>query len=787
MEQGLTTIEVEEATLRFGKNTIAAKPPPSPFFLFLSKFPTVLNAILAVAGIFSIAANDFIDGIFIGMVLVLNSLVEFIQEYKAEKSLEKLKNYIKPLSRVIRNGKEEEIDTQNIVVGDIVVLSEGDRIPADAVLLGSTELEVDESILTGESLPLLKEKGGSVFSGTLVSRGKGLCKVISIGMDTKFGKIAQTLSEVNADKTPLQKKLTSLGKVLSVIAIVFALSLIPIGIFQHRELLPLILISISLGVSAIPEGLPAIVTVALAIGTSRMAKKKSIVRKMPAVETLGAVQYLLVDKTGTLTQNHMRVKEVFLREKQREISLLRSCVFGNTASLIEKADTSSFEIVGDKTDGALLLYAKNKVKDLTILKDGGKITDEFVFDPQERTITTVWKEGKKRYVYVRGAPEKVLEKSRLSQTDRKSATLEYEKLAKQGLRVIGFAVKEEAPDKETERKELEKNLTFLGFIGLYDPPRDEIKEAITKSRSAGIQTIMVTGDNTLTALTIAREIGLIAQNEDVVTGEELSKITDQELEKIVTKTRVFARTQPEDKLRITHALKNLGFIVGVTGDGVNDALALKRADVGVAMGETGTDVAKEAADIVITDDNYATIIHAIEEGRRIYDNILKSITYLLSGNLAELSTVFLATLFGLPNPLFPTQILWINLVTDGLPALALAADHKDPDLLKRSPRNPKAPILTKGRLIFIAVVGLGMAQILVVLYAFLLQHFSETISRTIVFNTLIVLHLMIAFVVRGKLAFKPNKLLVLSIIITLILQVIITTVPFFQNIFSLGF
>lgn len=787
MEKGLAQEEIQNLRAQYGENEIITKKPTSPLVLFLSNLPNLLNGVLALAAIFSFVIGDLLDSFFIFAVIIINAVFEFVQEYKAEKSIEKLKTLIKPLARVIRNGIEKQIESKNLVPGDIVVLSEGDRIQADGILVKNEDIEIDESILTGESLPVAKGENDEVYSGTLVTKGKGIFKVTKIGLLTKIGNISKTLSTTTADKTPLQKRLDSLGKIISVIAIVIAFSIIPISIAQGKELFPILLLAISISVAAVPQSLPAIITISLAIGTNRMAKKHAIVRKMPAVETLGSVQYLLVDKTGTLTQNDMRVKDVYLLQKNHETSLLRACVFGNTASLAKKGGKDFYEIIGDKTDGALLLYAQNKVKSLSLLKDGGKITDEFVFDPEEKTITTVWQEGGKRYVYVRGAPEAVLEKSRLSEKERESATLEYEKFAKQGLRVIGFAVKEEAPEKETERKELENNLTFLGFIGIYDPPRPEVKEAVLKSQAAGIQTIMVTGDNELTALTIAKEVGLITKDEEVITGQELSKMTDEELKKILPNIRVFARAQPEDKLRITNVLKDLGFIVGVTGDGVNDALALKRADVGVAMGLSGTDVAKEAADIVITDDNYTTIIHAIEEGRRIYDNILKSVMYLLSGNLAELSLVFFASVAGLPNPLLPTQILWINLVTDGLPALALAADHKDPDLLKRKPRDPKAPILTKNRIVFIGVVGFGISQFLIILFSFLLNSNSEVFSRTVVFNTLIFLHLMIAFAVRGKSMLRPNKLLVLSVVLTLFIQVAITTIPAFRTLFGLGF
>lgn len=785
MEKGLTQKKAEELIQTFGRNEIVTKKPFSPLLLFLSQFPSFINTLLAAAALFSFVIKDALDGIIILAILLLNGIFGFIQEYRAEKSLEKLKNLVKPVSRVLRDEKEREIETELLVPGDVVVLSEGDRIPADGALTLGRHLEVDESILTGESLPVAKKQNDLLLKGTLVVKGKGYLLIEKTGMNTQFGQIAQSLSEVEADKTPLQKQLDSLGKMISVFAITAAFLLIPIGMLQEKAIAPIILLAISIAIAAVPEGLPAVVTIALAIGTNRMAKKHAIVRKIPSVETLGTIQIILMDKTGTLTQNSMRVKKVWLRENKFQTDMMRACVLGNTASLVEK--TEGFDIVGDKTDGALLLWAKEKVKDLGLFQDDGEIVDEYVFDPETKTITTVFRQDSKNYVYVRGAPETILKKSKLSETEKRAIASRFEAMAKEGLRVIGFGSKIEKQDVKKTREQLEKDLEFLGFVGIYDPPRKEAKQAVLEAKKAGIKPIMVTGDNELTALAIAKEIGLIEKDEDVVTGEELKKIRDEELEKLILKTRIFARTRPEDKLRLVSLFKKKGFIVGVTGDGVNDALALKRADVGVAMGETGTDVAKEAADIVLTDDNFATLVHAVEEGRVIYNNILKAITYLLSGNLAELSLVFAAAVLGMPPPLLPTQILWINLVTDGIPAIALASDTKDPDVLTHAPRNPKTPILTKSRMLFITIVGFGLAGFLLIIFSLLLRTQTEIFSRTITFNLLIFLHLMIAFLVRGQSLFRANKLLILGVLFTLFLQALISTVPFFQTIFHLGF
>lgn len=785
MEKGLSTHEASALLKQFGKNVISTKKPISPLQIFLSQFPTILNGILFLAACFSFFIGDYFDGGFIFAILMLNSIVGFLQEYNAEKSLEKLTEYVKPLSRVIRDGKEVQLPTAELVPGDTVIISEGDSIPADGVFLHHEDLEVDEAILTGESLPVAKEQDATAFGGTLVIKGKGHMTIQKTGMNTRFGQIAQSLATVAPDQTPLRKRLDVLGKILSAIAVVAAISIIPIGLSQGRDLFPLILLAISVMVAAIPQSLPTVITVSLALGTQRMAKKQAIVRKMHAVETLGSTQVLLVDKTGTLTQNAMRVKTHWITDKKHLLSFLRACVFGNTASLLQKGTGKGVEIVGDKTDGALLLWAQNMGISMEEIMDSGEIVDEFVFDPQEKTITNVWKHAHGTYVFVRGAPEAIIEKSKLSDKEKEHITKQYEVLALQGLRVIGFGMKHEMHHEHVKRDHLEQHLTFLGFVGIYDPPREEAKEAVQKARQAGITTIMVTGDNEKTALAIAKDIGLLEANEDVITGDELDKLSDEELEKLIDHTRVFARSKPEDKLRLVNILKKKGIIVAVTGDGVNDALALKRSDVGVSMGQSGTDVAKEASDIVLMDDNFSTLVAAVEEGRIIYHNILKAITYLLSANISEMVLIVLATILGLPSPLIPTQILWINLITDGLPALALASDSKDPDLIKDKPRDPKSPILTRQRLIFINVSGLVLGLSLLTVFYFTLQATSEIVARTVMFNLVAFAHLAFAFVVRGKSFLKPNPMLFWGIGGIILMQLIITFTPSLQHIFEL--
>ena len=792
MEKGLTSLSVLEKQKIFGKNEITTQERISAFSLFVSQFPNFINLILIAASTLSFIIGSIVDGVFILIILLLNAFFGFIQEYRAEKSLDKLKTYVKAVVRVIRDGKEIQLDAVDLVPGDVVLVSEGDRIPADGKIILDKFLEIDESILTGESLSVIKNRGESIFSGTLITKGSSRMLIETTGSQTRFGQIAQTLSDVVPDKTPLQKRLDGLAKTLSIIILFVAAFIIPLGIFQGKEFVPLLLIAVSIGIAAIPEGLPAVVTIALAIGTSKMAKRKAIVRRMQSVETLGAVQIIITDKTGTLTQNRMTVKKYWVQKKEYISSLLRACVLGNTASIIEKTGEKP-DIVGDKTDGALLVWASEQKQDLQSLKKEGSILEEYSFDPQKSTVTTIWQNnppaGGAKHIFVRGAPEVILSKSKVSQKEKDEIVKLYQEYAKEGLRVIGFATR--ASDHHSlhiAREDAEKNLTFLGLVGIYDPPRLEAKKAVEESRRAGIQTIMVTGDNTLTATAIAQEIGLLEDQDDIATGEEIDKMTDEQLQKIILKTRIFARTKPEDKLRLVTVLKKMGYVVGVTGDGVNDALALKRADVGLAMGESGTDVAKEASDIVLTDDNFSTVVSAVEEGRTIYNNILKAITYLLTSNLSELSLVVFASILGMPNPFFPTQILWINLVTDGLPALALASDNKDHSVLNRKPRNPDAPILNKSRLIFIATVGFSISLLLLFIFKTVLDNgSSETLARTIIFNSLIASHMILAFIVRGKAIFRLNKFLILGVLFTLILQAVITFNPFFQTIFRLGF
>lgn len=784
--QGLSSKEAQKKLIEYGFNKISSSSSVSAFSVFLAQFPSFINAILAIAAIFSFLIKETTDGIVILLVLILNSLFSFLQEYRAEKSLEKLKNITTAFSRVVRDGEEKQIKTEEIVPGDVVILSEGDHIPSDGKLLVNHRIEIDESILTGESLPVRKEKDEVIFAGTLLIKGRGTFIVEKTGKNSRFGQIAETLSSIKSTKTPLQIELSKLGKTISFFILIICLIMFPIGWARYKDLVSILLITISIGIAAIPEGLPAVITIALAIGTNRLAKKKAIVRTMASIETLGAVQVLLVDKTGTLTENKMKVKKYMPAFKNSLTEMMSASVFSNTATLIQKED-GGFDVLGDRTDAALLLWINALGNDIQKIKREGILIDEYVFDPQNKTITAVVEKDHKHVVYVRGAPEVILEKSTMTQKEREAFINSYKEYAKEGLRVIAFGKKHEVHAKERDRDQLERDLQFLGLVGIHDAPRPEVRLAIQKALNAGIRVIMVTGDNELTAMEIAKEVGLSQKNEDVLTGEELKNLSDEKLQNVLLKTNVFARTGPEDKLRLTNFFRSLGFVVGVTGDGVNDALALKKADVGIAMGEEGTDVAKEASDIILTDDNFATLVNAIEEGRVIYKNIVNAVIYLLTGNLSELGLIFFAAILGIPAPLLPTQILWINLVTDSLPALALASDSKSTSLIHEKPRNHKLPLINSRSLIFISSVGLTVSISLLVSFVLLQNFLSLTFSRTVVFNLMVVLQMLVVFIIRGRSLKSLNKFFLGSVLITLLAQIAISTIPFFQSIFQLGF
>ena len=767
--KGLTTEEVIKRLNTHGKNSVEKKDKNLTFFLLFSQYKNIISGLLIAATIFSLLIGDFLDAFFIFLVLVINGFFGFIQEYRARKTLQKLKSLVAPAARVIRDGKEIEIDAKDIVPGDIVVLREGDQVPADGNLITEVPIEVDEAVLTGESMPVNKIDRNQIYSGTFIVRGRGYIEITATGFETRLGQIAQELSESEKPQVPLAQNLSNLGKRLAFAAIILAFLLVPIGIIQGRDPQEIVLIATSTAVAMIPEGLPLVVTVALAIGAFRMVRRKTIVRKIAAIETLGATNVILSDKTGTLTQNKMAVKKHWIGNKEKMDLLLRAVVLGNTANLVVEEDGGKYEVVGDATDGAILSFAKDHIEDLEEFKSEGKVIEEKPFDPDTKIIEVIWEKDGEKHIFIRGAPETVFKLDGIAL----EAHHEVDTFTKEGLRVIAFA----------HKKAEEKRFTFLGIVGIYDPPREEAKRAILESSQAGIRIVMVTGDNPVTAKRIAEEIGLISEGELVLTHSDIENISDDELLKLIPRTRVFARMVPRDKLRLVRLYQKSGAVVAVTGDGVNDALALSEANIGIAMGETGTDVAKEAADMVITDDNLYTIVKAIEEGRGIYDNIVKTVVFLLSTNLTEFFVIFLAVIFGLPIPFTPTQILWINLVGDGAPAMALATDLKRRGLLARKPRNISEQILSWPRLRFILLITFVFSLILISVYAFYLNG-SPAYSRLLVFNLLVVGEMIIIFIIRGG-VFPINRFMIASVIITLFLQYLVTTQPILRALFRI--
>lgn len=774
---GLTSEKASALIEKFGKNTIEREVKFSSINLLISQYKNIITVILLFATLFSIFIGDLIDAVFIFTVLLINGVFGFIQEYRSQKTMEKLKDLTSPRAFVIRNGQETEIDAENIVPQDLVVLREGDRVPADGKITSGMQIEVNESILTGESLPQEKGKNDTLYAGTFIVRGRAYLSVAEVGFATKLGQIAKDLEGMKKPKIPLVESLNDLGKKLAIGAVLLSFILIPIGAIQGREIRELILIAVSTAVALIPEGLPLVVTVALAVGAFRMAKRKTIVRKMASIETLGATTVILSDKTGTITENKMIVKKHWVPNEERFNLLLRCAALGNTANLILKEGArldsarqgESLEMVGDPTDGAILSFAQKHIDNLEYFRSQGKIIEEKPFDPEIKLIEVKWEHKGERHTFLRGSPETIIKK--IAEKERIDAEKILSKYTKEGLRVIAFAHKKES---------LKMNL--LGFVGIYDAPREEAVKAIAEARAAGISIVMVTGDNPITAKSISEEVGLISEGELVLTHDEIEKMSDEEILELLPSVKVFARMIPEDKLRLVRLYKQAGHVVAVTGDGVNDALALSEAHIGVAMGgRKGTDVAREASDIVITDDNLYTIVRAVEEGRGIYDNIVKVVVFLLSTNFTEFFLIFFAILFGLPIPLTPTQILWINLIGDGLPAMALASDTKTKELLLRKPRRISEGILNWARLRFIFGITFVFSLILLAVFA---VEINGGVPRMLIFNLIVVGEMIILFIIRGGI-FPINRFLIFSVILTLILQYLVSTIPYFKILFGL--
>lgn len=781
--EGLTAFEAQQKLIKFGLNQLPSKQSSNILSLFISQFNNFLVWLLIGAVCLSFLVGDFTDGFLILGILILNTGLGFWQEFKASKELEALRAMEVSVSRVLRDGIQIEISSYEIVPGDVVIVESGDKIPADGHLIESFDLAANEAALTGESLPVAKtasKDDGVLYFGSTVSSGRGKILIEQTGINTRFGKIALTLSNVLEEPTPLENSLKDLALKIGILAVIISIFLAALRYFQGEQILEVIFTSIAMMVAAVPEGLPAVITVLLALGVRRMYKKKTIVRKLSAIESLGATSVVLTDKTGTLTKNQMSVRKIFT-DKSNLSEMLKGSVICNSASLVIKEDHGGYDILGDTTEGALLIYAKNKGLDIEEVRSSGKIEMELPFDLKRRRMSVLWAQGNKLSLFCKGAPEVILSLCKLTPSKHKELTTIFETFAKEGLRVIAVA-KRDNLIKGVE-KDLEKDLKFLGFIAIADAPREEASLQIEKLTKAGIAVVMITGDNELTAKAIAEEVGLLKMGDEVMTGLQLDELSDDKLLEKLPAIKVFARVVPEHKLRVVQAYQKLGKVVAVTGDGVNDSLALKAAHVGIAMGDTGTDVAKQAADIVILDDNLTTIVDAVEQGRLIYSNIIKTVKFLMTGNLSEVLVIVGAAVIGFPTPLLPAQILWINFVTDGFPALALSADEASDHIMRASPRDPNKSILDQSSLKFILGFGISIAVINLAGFIYLYNFYNLDAARSFVFTGIVVMQMVMIFIMRRHHSVWSNKYLLAAVGFVLLMQFAIISIPALNSLF----
>lgn len=808
--RGLSTREAEKRVKTYGLNELKHNKKKSPVLIFLAQFNDFLVWVLIGATIISGFIGDKADAITILIIVIVNAILGFVQEFRTEKSLEALQELAAPTCKVIRDGNIKVVSSKELTIGDLVVLEAGDRIPADGTFIDAANMVVDESLLTGESVGISKDttKGkNSGFMGTIVLKGRGLIIIDAIGMKTEMGKIANLLDNIEEDKSPLRERLDSLGKILVVMCIVVCLIVTILGIIRGNDITEMFLLGVSLAVAAIPEGLAAIVTVALALGVGRMLKRNALVRKLPAVETLGCTSVICSDKTGTLTQNKMTVKEILVNGRIYELDkekiydcekLKEAFIYCNDANYNYEIKDIEKAVMGDPTETALVKAFYKDSKELQKFVEKSKRVYEISFDSTRKMMTVIMNENGKETCYMKGAPERVLEKCNSVLENGKVKPLTYQKkkqiysyieaMSNRALRCIAAAYKEE---NLVKNESVECDLIFLGVAGSMDPPRIEVKDAVLKCKMAGIKPIMITGDHKNTALAIAKSINICNSDDQAVTGDELEKMSDSELVKKVNKIRVFARVSPNHKLRIVRAFKKNNNIVAMTGDGVNDAPAIKEADIGVAMGISGTDVTKEAAAMVLMDDNFATIVSAVEEGRVIYDNIRKFIRYLLSCNLGEVLTMFLASLFYLPNPLTPIQILFVNLATDGLPAIALGVDPPDKDIMRQSPREKNEGIFARGLWEKIIVRGslIGVCTLLSFMSG---RYYGMDLvtCRTITMCTLVMSQLLHVFECRSErhsifeINIFSNIYLLGAVLVSMTMICCILYIPFLSGIFN---
>ena len=862
--EGLSRREAQHKLQEHGPNIIFGKKKISAWKILLEQFSDFMILILLASTAISALMGEMTEAITIIAIVILNAVLGFIQEYRTEQTMKALKELAAPTARVIREGKLDSIPAEQIVPGDLIALEAGDRISADALLFDVNSLQVDEALLTGESEPVEKlldtgsKKGANsvakkncVYMGTIVTNGRAKAMVYATGMNTEMGKIADMLQKIEEEDTPLQKRLEHLGKLLVFGCLIICAIVAAAGILRGEPLFDMLLSGISLAVAAIPEGLPAIVTIALAIGVQRMMKKNALIRKLPAVETLGCASVICSDKTGTLTENRMTVRKVYAGDglfevkgngysgegafasKGKEVDPLRNSAlkmtleigglcnnasitktsgragmtFSKLKSVFSKKDSDRgflddrWQISGDPTEAALLIAAEKGGLTGETLNNAYFRIDEIPFDSDRKCMSVICDNNKgETLVLTKGAPDIIIEKCNkkyvsggilsLNPADRVRILKQNDEMASEALRVIGVAYRK-LDSRVYKRREVENDLIFVGLFGMIDPPRREALEAVRKCRLAGIKPVMITGDHKITATAIAKELNIFQSGDKVLTGDDLEKMSERDLDRVVEETSVYARVSPRHKLAIVKSLKRQGHIVAMTGDGVNDAPAVKEADIGISMGITGTDVTKEASSMILMDDNFATIVTAVEEGRVIYNNIRKFIRYMLSCNIGEVLTMFIGTLMGLPIPLLPIQILWVNLVTDGLPAIALGLDPAEKDIMMRPPRRAKESIFSHGLLNIIlfrgVLIGISTLAVFVSVMYFTLD---EETARTSAFVTLVITQLVHVFECKSErknifeIPLFNNIALVLSVLCSMVMILGVVYIPIFQGVFK---
>lgn len=835
-KNGLNEEQVKQRIEKYGLNKITVKKKITPLKIFFNQFTNFLVLLLIIASVVSFLIGEVSDSIVIGVILILNAVLGFFQEYKAEKAIDALKELASPKAIVIRDGIRREVSSEEITIGDIVVLEEGNIVPADLRIIKSNNLKVDESILTGESTSVKKiskkiskenvgiaNQKNMCFSGTIITYGNGLGVVVKIGNETQVGKISKLISEAKPKKTILQQSLDKFSKSVGIIVVFLSIVLFIVGDLINHNWIEMFIMSISLAVSAIPEGLPAVITLTLAIGVQRMSKRNAIVRRLYSVETLGSVNIICTDKTGTLTKNEMSVKKIWTNNKTyfvegvgytpegdfifneekidvlKEVNLKKTLEIGyfcNNSSLVKEED--KWKIIGDPTEGALVVSARKAGFTEDDIKKH-KMIFEIPFDSERKRMTKIYSIGGKKTAFIKGAPDVILELSNKILIDGKEKKItrkqkeEIKKIinnfAGDALRILGMGYKKIPKNMHKFSSEnVEKEIVFVGMQGMIDPPRKEVKESLKICKEAGIRVIMITGDYKLTAEAIAEEVGI--ESEGSLTGEDLDNMNANELKKALENVNIFARVNPEHKVKILQALRSKNKnIIAMTGDGINDAPAIENADIGIAMNIKGTDVAKSASDMILVDDNFSTIVSAIEEGRHIFSNIKKFIIFLLTSNFDEIFLVLTAFLLRIPIPFIPIQILWLNLVTDGLPALALGVEREEKEIMKRQPRDPRKNLL-KSIIKFALIAGLIDFFATFFVYYYYGLKFSINKARTIVFTESMLLELFFAFSIRKERQsmFRTNPFenlqMFAAVMLSLVLQLFVIYVPFMQPIFK---